>query len=79
MKGTFQIPGTFPETFNLDIVVQVIILVQSLKRETELMAKVNLGQTRLTHVSKSYTLPECTNKRGDEGTFYMVQKRELFQ
>ena len=43
------------------------------------MAKVNLGQTRLTHVSKSYTLPECTNKRGDEGTFYMVQKRELFQ
>ena len=69
MKGTFQIPGTFPETFDLDIVFQVIILVHSLKRETELMAKVNLGQTRLTHVSKSYTLPECTNKRGYEGTF----------
>ena len=27
------------------------------------MAKVNLGQTRLSHVSESYTLPECTNKQ----------------
>ena len=28
------------------------------------MAKVNLDQTRLIHVSESYTLPECTNKPG---------------
>ena len=32
MKGTFKIPGTFPGTFNLDIVVQVIILLHSLKK-----------------------------------------------
>ena len=31
------------------------------------MAKVNLGQTRLSHVSESYTLPECTDKPGYEG------------
>ena len=32
MKGTFKIPGTFPGTFDLDIVVQVIILLHSLKK-----------------------------------------------
>ena len=35
------------------------------------MAKVNLGQTRLIHVSESCILPECTNKPGYEGTFYI--------
>ena len=71
MKGTFKTPGTFPGTFNLDIVVQVIILVHSLKKESELMGKVNLSQTRLCHVSESYTLPECTNKPGYEDTYFM--------
>ena len=33
------------------------------------MAKVNLGQTGLSHVSESYTLPECANKPGYEATF----------
>ena len=33
------------------------------------MAKVNLGQNRLSHVSERYTLPECTSKPGYEGTF----------
>ena len=33
-------------------------------REIEFMAKANLGQTQLIHVSESYTLPECTNKPG---------------
>ena len=33
------------------------------------MAKVNLGQTRLSPVSENYTLPEHTNKPGYEGTF----------
>ena len=32
MKITFKIPGTFPGTFNLDVVVQVIMLVHSLKK-----------------------------------------------
>ena len=35
------------------------------------MAKVNLGLTSLNHVSESYTLSECTNKPGYEGTFCM--------
>ena len=35
------------------------------------MAKVNLGQTELSHVSKSYTLTKCTNKPGYEGSFCM--------
>ena len=35
------------------------------------MAKVNLGQTRLSHVSENYILPECTNKPGHGGTFCM--------
>ena len=35
------------------------------------MAKVNLGQTRLCHVSESYTLAECTNKPGYEDTYFM--------
>ena len=33
------------------------------------MAKYNLGQTRLIHVSESYTLPECTIKSGYESSF----------
>ena len=35
------------------------------------MAKVNIVQTRLSHVLESYTLTECTNKVGYEGTFCM--------
>ena len=35
------------------------------------MGKVNLSQTRLCHVSESYTLPECTNKPGYEDTYFM--------
>ena len=35
------------------------------------MAKVNLGQTRLSPVSEKYALPEPTNKPGYEGTFCM--------
>ena len=35
------------------------------------MAKVNLGQTRLSHVSENYILPESTNKPGYGGTFCM--------
>ena len=33
MKETFKIPATFPGTFNLDIVVQVIMLVKKIKKE----------------------------------------------
>ena len=35
------------------------------------MAKVNLGQTRLSHASESYTSPECKFKPSHEGTFCM--------
>ena len=35
------------------------------------MTKVNLGQTRLSHMPESYTLPECTNKQEYEGNFCM--------
>ena len=42
------------------------------------MAKVNLGQTRLRHVLEGYTLPECTNKPGYEGTFCVGLKRSYF-
>ena len=35
------------------------------------MVKVNLGQTRLSHMSERCTLPECTNKPGYEVTFSM--------
>ena len=50
MKGTLKIS----RTLSLDSVVQVIILVHSLKKgNRELMAQVNLGQT--SHVSESYT------------------------
>ena len=56
MKGTLKIQGTFQGTFSSDSVVQVIILVHSLKKgNTELMAKVNLGQIRPSHMSESYT------------------------
>ena len=42
MKDTLKNPGTFQGTFSLDSVVQVIILVHSLKRgNRELMAQVN--------------------------------------
>ena len=43
------------------------------------MAKNKFGQTRLRHVSESYTLPECTNKTGYDGTFCMEEKKELLQ
>ena len=47
---------TFQGTFNLDSAVQKIIPVHLLKKgNRELMAKVNLDQTRLSHVSESYT------------------------
>ena len=43
-------------TFSLDSVIQVIILVLSLKKgNRQLIAKVNLGQTMPSHVSESYT------------------------
>ena len=35
------------------------------------MAKVNLGQTGLSHVSESYTLAECSSKSGYQDTFRM--------
>ena len=55
MKGNLKILGTVQETFSLDSVVQVIILVYSLKkRNRELMTEVNLGQSRLCHVPESY-------------------------
>ena len=39
------------------------------------MAKVNLDQTRLSHVSESYTLSECRNKPGHEGPFCIELKK----
>ena len=39
------------------------------------MAKVNLDQTKLSHVSQSYSLPECTSKPGYGGTFCMEYKK----
>ena len=55
MKGNLKILGTVQETFSRDSVVQVIILVYSLKkRNRELMTEVNLGQSRLCHVPASY-------------------------
>ena len=35
MEGTLKIPGTFQGTFNSNSVVQVIILVYSLKKENQ--------------------------------------------
>ena len=56
MKGTLKIRGTFQGTFSLHSVVQVKILVHSLKKNPrELMAKVKLGQTSPSHVSGNYT------------------------
>ena len=40
------------------------------------MTQVNLGQTRQSHVSESYTLPECTSKPGYESNFSMEWKWE---
>ena len=56
MKGAFKIPGTFSDFH--------FAYCGSSDREIEFMAKANLGQTQLIHVSESYTLPECTNKPG---------------
>ena len=60
-----KIPGNFQGLFDLDSVVQrskaecegeLIILAHSLKKgNTGLIAKINLRQTRLSHVSESYT------------------------
>ena len=50
MKGTLKIPGTLQGNFNLDSLVQVIILVHSLKKgNRELMAKVILGYLKLSN------------------------------
>ena len=63
MKDTLKNPGTFQGTLNLDSVVQVIILVHSLKRRNrELMAQVNWGQASLNNVSESYTSQLYENK-----------------
>ena len=35
-----------------------------IEKEKQLLAKVNLDQTRPIYVSESYTLPESTNKPG---------------
>ena len=48
MKITFKISGYFEGNFNLDIVVQAVILVHSLKKENRVNVKVNLGQIRLS-------------------------------
>ena len=57
MKGTLKIPGTFQGTLSSDNVVQVIMPVFSLEKgNRELMAKVNLDQTRSSHVSESSVL-----------------------
>ena len=65
MKETLKIPGTFQALFDLDSVAQgskteyegeLITLVHSLKKGSiELMAKVNLRQASLSHVSETYT------------------------
>ena len=56
MKGFLKVSKTFQGTFNLDNVVQMIILVYLLKKgNRELIAKVNLGQSILSHVLESYT------------------------
>ena len=55
MKETLKILETLQGTFSLDV-AQVIILVHSFKKvNKELVAKLNLSQTRLIHASKSYT------------------------
>ena len=50
IKGTFKTPGTFPGTFNLDILVEVIILVHSLKKGNRVNG--NLGQTSQLKLDK---------------------------
>ena len=46
MKETLKISATLQVSLNLDSVIQMIILVHSLKKENkELMAKFNLNQT----------------------------------
>ena len=82
MKGILKIPGTFQGIFSLDSVVQVIILVHSMKKgNRKLMAKVNLSQTRPSHVSESYTSQLYRNAQVNKDMkvlFYDV-KKELFQ
>ena len=83
MKETLKIPLTFQGTFSSDSVVQVIILVHLLKKENrELMAKVNLDQTRPSHVSENYTshLYQCNAQLNqDMNAFLYGVKKELFQ
>ena len=62
MKRTLKTTGTFQGTFNLNSLVQVIILVHLLKKRNR-VNEVNLGQTKLSLVSESYTLRECTSNR----------------
>ena len=55
MKETLKILETLQGPFSLDV-AQVIILVHSFKKvNKELVAKLNLSQTRLIHASESYT------------------------
>ena len=45
------------------------------KRNKELMAQVNLCQTRLSHVPEHFsTLPECKSKPGYEGASVVIPK-----
>ena len=45
------------------------------KRNKELMAQVNLCQTRLNHVPEHFsTLPECKSKPGYEGASVVIPK-----
>ena len=65
MKGTSKIPGTFAGDFIVDSVVQVIILVHSLRKENrEFMAQVNLGQT--SHVSENCTSQLYQNAQANQ-------------
>ena len=43
------------------------------------MAKVNLDQTKLNHVSEIYSLSKCTSKPGYEGTFVWSKKWSYFE
>ena len=79
MKGTSKIPGTFAGDFIVDSVVQVIILVHSLRKENrEFMAQVNLGQT--SHVSENYTSQLYQNAQANQDLkvlFTLSKKRAI--
>ena len=78
MEGTLNILGTYQGTFSSDSVVQVIIVVNSLKKgNRQLMAKVNLGQTRPSHVSESYTSQPYQNAQinQDMKVFFVWSKK----